>query len=168
MDFMRGMHLFCRWSRMMDTWCHSNSTLRFVMEGSMNCLIASSLERLVWRSLLRGTPYSLIYASYEHYGLVARENGITYKEWAPNAKEVYLTGEFNHWDRRQHKFYDHQSLLGALKMHMGIGLYFFQGMLMDHRSSLTIHWLRPTYCTHILKYDIGMPTTNGWIGYQLG
>lgn len=25
-----------------------------------------------------------------------------YKEWAPGAKEVYLTGDFNNWDKTQY------------------------------------------------------------------
>ena len=29
--------------------------------------------------------------------------GIKFKEWAPGAKEVYLVGEFNNWDRRSHR-----------------------------------------------------------------
>lgn len=30
------------------------------------------------------------------------DTGITYKEWAPGAKEVYLTGDFNNWDKMQY------------------------------------------------------------------
>lgn len=39
---------------------------------------------------------------YERYGLVVSDTGITYREWAPGAKEVYLTGEFNNWDAKQY------------------------------------------------------------------
>ena len=31
------------------------------------------------------------------------EEGINFKEWAPGAKEIYLIGEFNNWDRRSHR-----------------------------------------------------------------
>jgi 1,4-alpha-glucan branching enzyme len=34
----------------------------------------------------------------EHRG----ERGIWYREWAPGARQLYLTGDFNHWDRRAH------------------------------------------------------------------
>lgn len=38
---------------------------------------------------------------YRKYGLQVSEAGVTYREWAPLAKEVYLFGEFNNWDRKQ-------------------------------------------------------------------
>ena len=41
------------------------------------------------------------YRAYEYYGAhKIEENSIEYVRfnvWAPNAKEVYLTGDFNHW-----------------------------------------------------------------------
>ncbi|CAD8081375.1 unnamed protein product [Paramecium primaurelia] len=39
---------------------------------------------------------------YEKYGFLISDTGITYKEWAPGAKEVYLTGDFNNWDKMQY------------------------------------------------------------------
>ena len=51
---------------------------------------------------------------YLNYGLNATEEGITYKEWLPGAKEVYLIGniliiltlklkgDFNHWNKSSH------------------------------------------------------------------
>ncbi|RMZ91720.1 hypothetical protein DV736_g1042, partial [Chaetothyriales sp. CBS 134916] len=37
---------------------------------------------------------------YERYGFVVADNGdITYSEWAPNAQEASLIGDFNGWDR---------------------------------------------------------------------
>lgn len=36
--------------------------------------------------------------SYKFYGLHHRDNAIYYKEWAPNAKTIYLTGDFNEWN----------------------------------------------------------------------
>lgn len=39
----------------------------------------------------------------EKFGLnVDSENNITYREWAPNATEAYLIGDFNNWDRQAH------------------------------------------------------------------
>uniref|UniRef100_A0A182JHK2 1,4-alpha-glucan branching enzyme n=1 Tax=Anopheles atroparvus TaxID=41427 RepID=A0A182JHK2_ANOAO len=35
---------------------------------------------------------------YKYYGLhIAQDNSIVAREWAPGAKEVYLTGDFNNW-----------------------------------------------------------------------
>lgn len=37
---------------------------------------------------------------YETMGLVRVEGGVRYREWAPAAKEMFLFGEFNNWDRK--------------------------------------------------------------------
>ncbi len=36
------------------------------------------------------------------YGFHKAENGWYYREWAPAAEAVYLTGDFNNWDRHSH------------------------------------------------------------------
>ncbi len=40
---------------------------------------------------------------YLYYGFHQTEEGWHYREWAPGADEMYLTGDFNGWDRRSHK-----------------------------------------------------------------
>jgi 1,4-alpha-glucan branching enzyme len=47
--------------------------------------------------LLKGNI--IIYIRYEKYGFIISDAGILYREWAPAAKEVYLTGDFNNWDK---------------------------------------------------------------------
>lgn len=37
--------------------------------------------------------------SYKTMGLHRVKGGVEYREWAPNAKEMYLFGDFNSWDR---------------------------------------------------------------------
>ncbi|KAK1779396.1 hypothetical protein QBC45DRAFT_477772 [Copromyces sp. CBS 386.78] len=40
----------------------------------------------------------------EIFGLNANKDGsITYREWAPNAKQAAIIGEFNNWDRNAHR-----------------------------------------------------------------
>lgn len=40
---------------------------------------------------------------YERYGFIVGANGdITYREWAPNAEQAFLTGDFNGWNRDSH------------------------------------------------------------------
>jgi 1,4-alpha-glucan branching enzyme len=39
---------------------------------------------------------------YKKYGFIVTEKSVTYTEWAPNAKEAYLIGEFNQWNRSSH------------------------------------------------------------------
>ncbi|KAF2861241.1 glycoside hydrolase family 13 protein [Piedraia hortae CBS 480.64] len=41
---------------------------------------------------------------YEKFGFqVAKDNSITYREWAPNAMRAYLIGDFNNWNRDSHE-----------------------------------------------------------------
>jgi 1,4-alpha-glucan branching enzyme len=41
---------------------------------------------------------------YEKFGLIVADNGdITYREWAANAEQAFLIGEFNNWDRGSHR-----------------------------------------------------------------
>lgn len=44
-------------------------------------------------------------AAYQYYGINFDEhkNGWYYREWAPGARQLYLTGDFNNWDRHRHK-----------------------------------------------------------------
>lgn len=36
--------------------------------------------------------------AYKEYGVHKVEGGILYREWAPNADEIYLAGDFNNWN----------------------------------------------------------------------
>lgn len=42
--------------------------------------------------------------AYKYYGVNfdTYQNGWFYREWAPNASKLYLTGDFNDWDRTSH------------------------------------------------------------------
>lgn len=43
-------------------------------------------------------------SSYKKRGIYINEKGNqVYKEWAPGAKEVYITGDFCNWDRKKHQ-----------------------------------------------------------------
>lgn len=42
--------------------------------------------------------------SYKFRGIYKTENNTyIYREWAPGAKEVYLTGDFCNWDKHKYK-----------------------------------------------------------------
>ena len=44
------------------------------------------------------------FANGHHYfGLHRAVGGWVYREWAPAAEAMYLTGDFNGWDRHQYK-----------------------------------------------------------------
>eukprot|EP01100_Stratorugosa_tubuloviscum_P001264 TRINITY_DN127_c0_g1_i1.p1 TRINITY_DN127_c0_g1~~TRINITY_DN127_c0_g1_i1.p1 ORF type:complete len:676 (-),score=254.14 TRINITY_DN127_c0_g1_i1:83-2110(-) len=40
---------------------------------------------------------------YEIFGLHKRKDGIEYREWAPGAKNIWLFGDFNDWNKNSHK-----------------------------------------------------------------
>lgn len=40
--------------------------------------------------------------AYDYLGIHHTDNGWVYREWAPSAKKLYLTGEFNQWNKTSH------------------------------------------------------------------
>ncbi|MGZ8558010.1 MAG: alpha amylase C-terminal domain-containing protein [Chitinophagaceae bacterium] len=59
------------------------------------------------RKEIEGVAGSLLNFAKAHYyygiNFDAQRNGWTYIEWAPNARHLYLTGDFNEWNRTSHK-----------------------------------------------------------------
>lgn len=43
------------------------------------------------------------YESYNYLGAFLKKNKCIFRVWAPNAKEIYVTGDFCMWDKRKHK-----------------------------------------------------------------
>ncbi|KZT58829.1 glycoside hydrolase family 13 protein [Calocera cornea HHB12733] len=61
---------------------------------------------LKWKSTIQDTEhgYDQFSQGWHKFGLNLNKDGsITYREWAPSAKEASLIGEFNNWDRNSHK-----------------------------------------------------------------
>jgi len=56
------------------------------------------------RQQLLGTDGSFreFASGHQFYGFHRTENGWIYREWAPAAEALYLTGDFNGWDRTSH------------------------------------------------------------------
>ena len=52
------------------------------------------------RSELLGESQSIVdFANgYKYFGIHRTQTGWVYREWAPAAEEMYLTGDFNDWD----------------------------------------------------------------------
>jgi len=45
------------------------------------------------------------YKSYEYLGAHMKDDLCIFRVWAPNAKEVYVSGSFNNWDKYQYRAY---------------------------------------------------------------
>ncbi len=56
------------------------------------------------KELLKGCKNLVDFANgYNYFGFHRINNGWVYREWAPAAEEMYLTGDFNGWNTRSHK-----------------------------------------------------------------
>ncbi|MDR3128668.1 MAG: alpha amylase C-terminal domain-containing protein [Tannerellaceae bacterium] len=54
------------------------------------------------QQLTRGTQSLADWASgHLYFGLHRTPDGWTFREWAPNATAIYLTGDFNHWNKEE-------------------------------------------------------------------
>lgn len=54
------------------------------------------------RLLKKGEKLKDFANAHEYYGFHKVKTGWFYREWAPNAKGLYLIGDFNNWDRHAH------------------------------------------------------------------
>lgn len=50
----------------------------------------------------RGTTLSDFANAHQYYGIHHVDGGWVYREWAPNAYQLYLEGEFNNWNKTSH------------------------------------------------------------------
>ncbi|KAG8961275.1 alpha-1,4-glucan branching enzyme [Tulasnella sp. 419] len=61
--------------------------------------------------------YDAFTKGYERFGIHAAPSGeITYSEWAPNAQEASLIGEFNDWNRSSHRMTRDQFGVWSIKI----------------------------------------------------
>ncbi|KAG0268370.1 alpha-1,4-glucan branching enzyme [Linnemannia exigua] len=57
----------------------------------------------VWREKIENEGgYEKFSRGYERFGFTVSKTGITYREWAPNAREAFLFGDFNGWNNSSH------------------------------------------------------------------
>ena len=54
------------------------------------------------RLLKKGEKLKDFANAHNYYGFHKVKTGWIYREWAPNAKGLYLIGDFNNWDRHSH------------------------------------------------------------------
>ena len=54
------------------------------------------------RILTKGQTLNDFANAHDYYGIHHIDGGWVYREWAPSAYQVYLTGEFNDWNQTSH------------------------------------------------------------------
>lgn len=59
-------------------------------------------EKQKARLLKKGEKLKDFANAHNYYGFHKVKTGWIYREWAPNAKGLYLIGDFNNWDRHSH------------------------------------------------------------------
>ncbi|KAJ3273802.1 alpha-1,4-glucan branching enzyme [Terramyces sp. JEL0728] len=52
---------------------------------------------------IQDTEHGIAEFTKPKMGFFVNDTEILYREWAPNAKQAFLIGEFNNWDRNQHE-----------------------------------------------------------------
>ncbi|KAG0202320.1 alpha-1,4-glucan branching enzyme [Mortierella sp. GBA30] len=56
-----------------------------------------------WREIIdKEGGYERFTRGYERFGFQVSDTGITYREWAPNATQAFLFGDFNQWNPTSH------------------------------------------------------------------
>ena len=97
-------------------------------------------------------------SGYEYFGFHPTQNGWVYREWAPGAQEMYLTGDFCGWDRRRHPMH---------RLSGGVWELYLEGRdaLQDgqHVCAIVVNGGReleriPAYATRVVQD----PHTFGW------
>lgn len=73
---------------------------------------------------------------YQEYGLHYDGKGITYKEWAPNAREIYLIGEYNNWDYRDQRAKCTRDQFGIHTLYIPDSI---NGPVIPHNSKVRAH-----------------------------
>ena len=55
-----------------------------------------------WRLLDNKISLSDFASAYDYFGIHHTDKGWVYREWAPSAHQLYLTGDFNNWNWTEH------------------------------------------------------------------
>jgi len=75
------------------------------LEPNIPAIVHRYNEFKKWKNVIQQTEggYEKFTRGYERFGInVAQDGTVTYREWAPNASEAVLIGDFNDWNRGSH------------------------------------------------------------------
>lgn len=95
-----------------------------------------------------------------YYGFHATDNGWVYREWAPNAQEIALIGDFNGWNDQSHKMQKQDN--GNWELAVAGGFPHQSKVKLRIRANNRIFDRIPLYCKRVLQ-DPGSRNFNGVI-----
>jgi len=89
-----------------------------------------------------------------YYGLHRNDKGWTFREWAPNATDIYLIGDFNGWKEKSEYRMESVNPVGEWEIHLPADA-------MHHRDlfKLSVHWKggkgerMPSYANRLVQDD---------------
>ncbi len=90
-----------------------------------------------------------------YYGLHSTKNGWVFREWAPNATQIFLTGTFNDWQEKQEYSLTRLNSHGDWEIHLPR-----QALKHEDLYKLTVYWEGgkgeriPSYANRVIQDDI--------------
>lgn len=103
--------------------------------------------------ILSGNSLESFALGFEHFGLHQTDDGWVFREWAPNAKKIFIVGDFNDW-QEQDDFALKQTKHG--QWHINLPL---DAIKHGQRYKLRIYWeggdgwRLPSYATRVVQED---------------
>jgi len=120
-----------------------------IIESRYKKCIAKEIELIGEKSL------SEFASGHYYYGMNRDENGFVFREWAPNAEEIYLIGTFNDWKETSEFNLKRINIEGDWEIHLSPDI-------LKHGSlyKLLVHWKGgkgeriPSYATRVVQDEI--------------
>ena len=120
-----------------------------VIESRYKKCIAKEAELIGEKSL------SEFASGHYYYGMNTDENGFVFREWAPNAEEIYLIGTFNDWKETSEFRLKRINIEGDWEIHLS-------PEIMNHGSlyKLMVHWKGgkgeriPSYAKRVVQDEV--------------
>ena len=86
---------------------------------------------------------------YLYYGFHTADDGWVYREWAPNAEDISLIGDFNQWDDRSHKMHKRDG--GNWELYVKGEIPHGSGVKLKMKAGGRMHERIPLYCKRLVQ-----------------
>lgn len=111
----------------------------------------------LWREnkLTGGTPISDFAQGYKYFGLQRTENEWTFREWAPNATDIYLIGDFSDWREKEQFRLKRINAQGIWELRVPLNLIHH-----GQHYKMRVHWAGgqgdriPAWCQRVVQDSV--------------